>query len=181
MEQNNNQHAVGVKRLREARRLPDGRLGVSHGACKTRLYNCWAGMIQRCGDPNHDAFHNYGGRGIVVCKEWRNFAPYYAYIRSLLPNGETDLPKGMTIDRIDNNDGYKPGNIRIATRKTQARNKRNNRNITIDGVTQCLFDWCFLHRIRPSVVITRVKRGWDIARAIRMPPRRITFARSKPQ
>lgn len=79
-------------------------------------YNTWRGMRERCSNPNHTIFANYGGRGIRVCAEWDNSFP--AFLRDM---GER--PKGCTLDRIDPNGNYEPSNCRWADPKTQARNK----------------------------------------------------------
>ncbi len=95
--------------------------GESH---KSRLYSVWVGMRQRCNDPNHKSYHNYGGRGISVCEEWNDFA---IFKRWALENGyDADAKYGeCTLDRIDVDGNYKPSNCRWVDSKTQAKNKRN--------------------------------------------------------
>lgn len=88
-----------------------------HGeAGKTPTHSSWCSMIQRCTNPNATAFSVYGGRGIGICEEWRSFE------RFLADMGER--PSGTTLDRIDPDGDYEPGNCRWAGAKTQRRNQR---------------------------------------------------------
>lgn len=86
------------------------------GASKT--YWVWAEMVARCTNEKHKRYKDYGGRGIFVCKEWRTFAGFLADM------GEK--PEGLSIDRIDNNGGYEPGNCRWTTVAVQNQNRRDN-------------------------------------------------------
>src|SRR5579872_5899824 len=91
---------------------------TKHGRSGTREYRIWKGMIERCTNPSQRCFKYYGGRGISVCQEWRtSFGAFYSHI------GPIPGPD-FQVDRIDNDLGYEPGNVRWATRIEQARNKR---------------------------------------------------------
>lgn len=91
------------------------------GNTNSIAYQRWSSMCSRCHDPNNKSYKHYGGRGIKVCDEWRhNFKAYYSYVSALEHYGEP----GYSLDRIDNNGDYKPGNVRYATKSEQERNKR---------------------------------------------------------
>ena len=132
---------------------------TTHAYYGTRLYNIWCGMKTRCYNKNRDSFMNYGGRAIEVCAEWQNFEPFKDWAIS---NGYAD---NLSIGRIDNDKGYAPENCRWETAKQQNRNTR--RNVMIEGL--CLSDYCIKIGMKPSVVIKRIFRGWDIERALSTP------------
>lgn len=90
-----------------------------HGKANTREHNIWCGMLNRCENPGNSAFKNYGGRGIKVCERWHEFAHFYEDI------GE--IPVGLSLDRIDVDGNYCPENVRLATAKEQANNKRRHK------------------------------------------------------
>lgn len=132
-----------------------------HNKCNTRLYSIWTSMKTRCYNSNHEAYARYGGRGIAVCDEWRNdFMSFYNWA---LSHGYNDT---LTIDRIDNNKGYEPNNCRWTTRKQQSRNLRNNKNITINGETRCLTEWCNILGLNYYTVWERLNYGWSVKKAL---------------
>lgn len=90
----------------------------------------YTGIISRCYDPNHKAYPNYGGRGIGICDEWRNDRKAFLRYAVTLP-GWSD--PALELDRIDNEGGYEPGNVRIVPRTINARNRRTNSFIEYNG------------------------------------------------
>lgn len=96
-------------------------------------YQCWSNMKTRCLNENYKAYHRYGGRGVKVCPRWYTFKNFLA---DMGPQ-----PYGMTIERIDNDGNYEPGNCCWATRREQAKNRTSSKIGTFDGVTLCAKDW----------------------------------------
>lgn len=100
-----------------------GKAVAKHGDYKSRLYRVWQGMLARCNYKRHRDYHNYGGRGIVVCSEWHDYRIFKAWA---LSNGyDSKAAYGAcTIDRINNDEGYNPNNCRWTDAVTQSNNKR---------------------------------------------------------
>lgn len=115
---------------------------TKHKMYGTSEYNTWQSMKKRCLNPNHKAYDYYGGRGITICDSWINsFSNFYNDMGSK-PN------KDSSLDRINNDKGYFKENCRWASKKTQTRNQRNNRYLTIDGVTKTIGEWAEISGIK---------------------------------
>ncbi len=138
-----------------------------HGMAKTSEYQIWSGMIKRCTSKNCRAYKNYGGRGISVCPEWSGPGGFDRFIEFV---GRRPS-KEHSIDRIDNDKGYFPGNVRWATRFDQARNKRPERKgaIVHNGVAYSIIGFARFLGIPRSVVADRVRLGWSSDRIASTP------------
>lgn len=115
----------------------------------------------RCYNPNNKAYKNYGGRGITVCERWHTSVNFVADI--------SDRPDGYLLDRIDNDKGYSPDNCKWSTRKEQNSNRRSCIYVEINGSTVTLKEACRIKGLKYRPVNKRLKRGWDIDRAINTP------------
>lgn len=141
-----------------------------HGGTKDnkreRLYTVWRNMLSRCNNPNFTEYNIYGGRGIRVCDEWKDYASFREWA---LGAGYDDSAKRgeLTIDRIDGDGNYCPENCCLKNQKEQARNRRTNRTVTIGGVSRCLLEWCEEYNMPYKQVHMRITRlGWDPVRAL---------------
>lgn len=109
---------------------------TKHGLSHRPEYLVWANMVRRCTDQRDKSFCRYGAIGVRVCDEWRkDFAAFFSHI------GPRPTPQ-HSIDRIDNERGYEPGNVRWATATEQNRNKRSIHKIPYNGRILCLTEYC---------------------------------------
>lgn len=105
---------------------------MKHGMSRTRLYQCWSDMKQRCLNPNNSFYYRYGGRGIKFCDEWRDFTSFMEWA---LSNGYSD---DLTLDRIDNDGNYCPENCKWSTQREQSLNKTHLIGVCgVKGVRKC--------------------------------------------
>lgn len=135
----------------------------------------WHGIITRCTDPKYPHFHHYGGRGITVCKRWMGKRGYRNFESDIGPR-----PSPIhSVDRIDNNGNYEPGNVHWATPIEQANNTRSVVNVTIAGATKSISAWARQVGVTPSCFRRRVNNGWgeqELLLPNLQPQRRAEFA-----
>lgn len=99
-----------------------GKASATHKLTHTRPYNIWVNMRARCNNEKHPRYKDYGGRGIFICKQWENsFESFWEWAKN---NGYDD---SLTLDRIDNDDGYYPENCKFSTYKEQRYNRRDSK------------------------------------------------------
>ncbi|AXH68470.1 hypothetical protein [Vibrio phage R01] len=119
-----------------------------------RIRNRYRNMIGRCHDPKHHKYEDYGARGITVCQRWReSFEDWYEDI------GQHLVGTDLSMDRKNNDEGYYPGNVRIATPGMQNRNQRRSVLITYDGITKNAADWATELGVKPHTLSSGFKRG----------------------
>ena len=135
-----------------------------HGSAGTSTYMIWKGIRQRCFNKTCEAYKDYGGRGITMCERWKN-----SFEAFLIDMGHK--PDGMTIERIDNDGNYEPGNCKWATRKEQTLNRRATQLITWNKQTKCLADWSRTIGGSRLLVAARLRHGWSVERALTTPVR----------
>lgn len=142
---------------------------ITHGMTHSSEFKIWTSIKQRCLIPHNDNYPDYGGRGIRVCDRWcDSFEEFYA---DMGPRPSSR----HSIDRIDVNGHYEPGNCRWATAREQCRNKRTNFVLTFQGKTQCAAAWSEEIGLPAQTIIARVRRyGWSDERALTEP---INFGR----
>lgn len=129
-----------------------------HGGFGGRLYTIWNSMRQRCYNPNNNAYHNYGGRGISICSEWNNFAVFREWAYST--GYKEDAPRGaFTIDRIDVDGDYSPNNCRWSSMKDQSNNKRGTLYLEYNYERKPLSEWASIIGVDYTTIWRRYHNG----------------------
>jgi len=134
---------------------------------RRRLYTIWHNMKNRCENPNHNAYKNYGDRGIKICDRWKYFEYFcidmiYSYQQHVEEYGE----KNTTLDRIDYNGNYELSNCKWATIIEQVNNRRNT--IRLEN-GESLSNYCRRNNLRYRTIMSRLLNGWEIDEAINTP------------
>lgn len=149
---------------------PPNKSATKHGMSNTKVYHAWQSMISRCERTYNYRYEQYSKRGITVCPEWReSFETFYEYVSKLEHYNE----KGYSLDRINNDEGYKPGNVRWADSYTQMNNTTRNRHIEIDGITKTLAEWVKLYNMKYRTVENRLRKGWSAYDALTKPVKEV--------
>ena len=136
-------------------------LNKTHGETKTRMHRIWIAIKSRCLNQNNKDYCNYGGRGIGMHDDWIN--SYVSFRDWSLLNGYAD---NLSMDRIDNENGYFPDNCRWTTAKVQGRNRRDNVFLELNGVSMVMSEWCEIFNIPTSTLSYRINMGWSPSEAI---------------
>lgn len=128
--------------------------GLKHGYSNDKMYIKWSGMVERCTNPNAKNYERYGGRGISVCEDWRNHPE--SFIEWAYSNG---YEEGLTLERINNDEGYYPENCKWATHREQQSNTRRNHNVTRNDVTHSIAEWSRLTGVNHETLRYRVNHN----------------------
>lgn len=145
-----------------------------HGLSYAPDFYTWKSMMSRCRDPKNPSYHHYGARGIRVCQRW--IESPQAFFDDMGPRPSSR----HSLDRIDNDGNYEPGNCRWATPQQQMVNRRVNRHVTHDGVTRTISEWASSVGMSRGVLRHRIALGWDFAKALSTPSRRKSATRDEP-
>lgn len=136
----------------------------THKLSYSPIYRLWININSRCYNKKDNNYHNYGGRGISVCREWRdNRASFFKWA---IENGYIE---GLQIDRIKNNKGYYPKNCRFVTNKVNSRNKRTNKYLNYNGKEKCMTEWAEIYGINIGTFGSRIRSGWGVKETIETP------------
>lgn len=140
--------------------------GESTGNISTPEYNAYRQMIQRCYNTNRKDYKYYGGRGIKVYSGW--IGNYSAFITHV---GRKPTPQ-HSLDRIKNDEGYFPGNVKWSTQTEQLRNQQKTIIIEFNGRTQSLSQWAEETKINYKTLVQRMKMGWSIEHMLTIVPKK---------
>lgn len=136
-------------------------------------YEAWCAMKKRCNNPNHRWYHRYGGRGIKVCPQWQdNFLQFLADV-GFKPN-----PK-WSLERVDNDKGYEPGNVLWASSEAQLNNTCANNRIAFNGKILTVSQWARELGTTRATIYQRLHKGWPIEKALTHPREIHVFKKAK--
>lgn len=144
-----------------------GKSWLKHGLSGNYLMDAWEGMIARCGDQDHAAYENYGGRGIAVCSRWIDGEAGKSGFECFADDMGERPSDGHSLDRRKNEKGYYKENCRWATQVEQMRNTRSNLIVTAFGKTACLAEFTGGAGTKYyNMVWQRIKAGWNVELAL---------------
>jgi hypothetical protein len=129
------------------------------------LHVIWRNMLARCHDPRSKDYPRYGARGIAVCPEWRGALGVRAFVAHIGPRPS----RAHTVDRVDNDRGYEPGNVRWATGEEQHNNRRDNVLVEHDGQRKTISQWSRVYNLPRQLIAMRIRTGWVPTLAVSTP------------
>lgn len=146
-----------------------GKYNSARAVTHERLYGVWSGIRSRCLNPHDRAYERYGGRGITICDQWKDYRTFYNWA---IENGYDDSsPKYVcTVDRIDNNGNYTPDNCRIVPQLIQCNNRQTNHLLEYEGSTHTISEWARITGINKHTIRRRIDTyGWSVQKALTEP------------
>lgn len=146
-----------------AERISRSKTKHGHSLRATPEYRAWTHLRQRCTNPNEEYYANYGGRGITFCDRWRE--SFNNFLADMGPRPS----RKHSIDRIDPNGNYEPGNCRWATPVQQANNTRRNIRLSFNGENKTVSEWARVIHLHASTIHTRISLGWPVDRILQEP------------
>jgi len=141
-----------------------GKKHATHGMTDTRIFNLWHGMLERCRNPHHNSYKNYGAKGIKVCTRWEE--SFEAFLADM---GEPPTTKHQLDRYPDQKGNYEPGNVRWVTSKEQNNNRSNNVLITFQGEIHSIAEWAELLGVGSGILYWRVAAGWPVHKVLSTP------------
>lgn len=135
-----------------------GKGNTQHGMRRTPTYVSWYGMLSRCRNRNGSHYDYYGGKGVKVCERWLLFENFYADMGI--------RPVGSSLDRINGDGNYEPGNCRWATSVQQSVNREYTRKLSFNGETKTIKEWSAVVGLKPATLQYRKRMGWTDAQVI---------------
>ena len=153
--------AGNLKRIKGCKECSKKIKAKKHGDSGTRLYNIYLGMMNRCNNKANYSYSHYGNRGISVCDEWKN--DYLVFKQWALANNYDDT---KSIERIDVNGNYDPGNCEWIDMRDQVHNRTNSRRYQMNGRTLDVAQWAKEYNINYYTLLSRLDKGMDIKAAL---------------
>ncbi len=138
---------------------------VKHGFARTAEYVTWKSMCHRCLNPKSQFYFRYGGRGIRVADEWLGIDGFRRFLAHIGPRPSAEY----SIDRIDNDGNYEPGNVRWATLYEQYENRSTVRHLTVNGKTKSVTAWGRDVGLSRGALLRRLKKGWSAESTVLTP------------
>lgn len=158
------------------------RNGKTHGLYYHPLHWVWSSMKNRCYNPKNQDYKNYGGRGVIVCEEWRNdFKSFYDWCMANGWQKELQLDKDVKAKELGvENDLYSPERCCFVTPKRNSNNRSSNKIIEYNGVSKTLAEWSEELKICGATLSTRMNElGWSIEKAFTTPLRKLKTRKAK--
>jgi hypothetical protein len=142
---------------------PNSRNHTTHGGRKLPLYSVWCAMKARCYNKKRTQYKDYGGKGVIVCEEWKK--DFKAFYNWAINNG---WKKGLQLDKDIKGDGllYSPETCCFVTPKNNSNKRRNNKILLHNGQSKTASEWAAFYNIKYQTFLTRLNRGWSFEETV---------------